>query len=70
MDVKTWKKEFYEHVDSLSFTSVPDHRGRITIPVSVRKKLKIRADSMVLIEIKKILGGVKDERWGTKLVNT
>ncbi|NIO44155.1 MAG: AbrB/MazE/SpoVT family DNA-binding domain-containing protein [Candidatus Aenigmarchaeota archaeon] len=49
-------------MESLSFTSIPDHRGRITIPASVRKKLKVKTDSRVLIVIKKILRGEKDER--------
>ena len=61
MDVKIWDKEF-EQTESLSFTSISDHRGRITIPVSIRKKLKIRGDSRILIKIKKILRGEKYER--------
>jgi len=62
VDVKIWEKEYYEHVDSLSFTAVSDGRGRITIPVSVRKKLKIKPDSIILATIKKDLRGEKDER--------
>ncbi len=60
MDVKIWDK--YEQIESLSFTSISDHRGRITIPASIRKKLKIRGDSRVLIKIKKILRGEEYER--------
>ena len=52
MDVKIWEK--YEHIDSLSFTSISDHRGRITIPASVRKKLKIKPKSIVSVTIKSL----------------
>ena len=53
MDVKIWEKEF-EQIDSLSFTSISDHRGRITIPDSVRKKLKIKPESVISITIKSL----------------
>jgi len=54
VDVKTWEKEYYEHVDYLSFTSISDHRGRITIPASVRKKLKIKPKSFISVTIKSL----------------
>jgi len=54
VDVKTWKKEYYDCIDSLSFTAILDDRGRIIIPASVRKKLKIRADSLVSVIIKSL----------------
>ena len=46
------KKEYYDCPDSLSFTAVLDDRGRITIPASVRKKLKI--DSFVDVTVKSL----------------
>ena len=52
MDVKTWKKEFYEIPDFLSFTALLDDRGRVTIPASVRKKLKIKPFSVVPVTVK------------------
>jgi AbrB family looped-hinge helix DNA binding protein len=52
VDVKIWGK--YKQIDSLSFTSIPDHRGRITIPASVRKQLKIRSESIVSITVKSL----------------
>jgi len=51
---KIWKKEYRDRVDSLSFTAVLDDRGRITIPASVRKKLKIRDDSIISVIIKSL----------------
>jgi AbrB family looped-hinge helix DNA binding protein len=63
VDVKTWKKEYEEDCpDSLSFTAVLDDRGRITIPASVRKKLKIKVDSLILTAIKKTSRGEKYEK--------
>ncbi len=52
MDVKIWKKEFYEIPDFLSFTALLDDRGRVTIPASVRKKLKIKPFSIVSVTVK------------------
>jgi AbrB family looped-hinge helix DNA binding protein len=52
VDVKTWEKEFYEIPDFLSFTALLDDRGRITIPASVRKKLKIKSFSVVPVTVK------------------
>jgi AbrB family looped-hinge helix DNA binding protein len=54
VDVKTWEKEFYEIPDFLSFTALLDDRGRITIPASVRKKLKIKSFSVVPVKALKI----------------
>jgi AbrB family looped-hinge helix DNA binding protein len=54
VDGKIWKKEYYDCVDSLSFTAILDDRGRITIPASVRKKLKIKSDSIISIIIKSL----------------
>ena len=66
MDVKTWKKEYYEDCpDSISFTALLDDRGRITIPASIRKRLRMRFCSKVLTVVKTVRstdGGVKDER--------
>jgi len=60
VDVKTWKKEYDEDCpDFLSFTAILDDRGRITIPASVRKKLKIKVDSLILTTIKKTSRGEK-----------
>ena len=53
MDVKTWKKEYYEDCpDFLSFTAVLDDRGRISIPASIRRKLRISFCSKVLTTVK------------------
>ena len=54
MNEKIWKKEYRDRVDSLSFTAVLDDRGRITIPASVRKKLKIKPKSIVSVTIKSL----------------
>jgi len=54
VDVKTWEKEFYEIPDSLSFTALLDDRGRVTIPVSVREKLKIKPFSVVPVTVKSL----------------
>jgi AbrB family looped-hinge helix DNA binding protein len=54
VDGKIWKKEYYDCVDSLSFTAILDDRGRITIPASVRKKLKIKSDSIISVIIKSL----------------
>ena len=55
MDDKTWKKEYYEDCpDFLSFTSILDDRGRVFIPISIRRKLKIRPDSHVSVIIKSL----------------
>jgi len=50
VDDKIGKKE-YDCSDSLSFTAVLDHRGRITIPASVRRKIKIKQKSVILMRI-------------------
>jgi AbrB family looped-hinge helix DNA binding protein len=52
VDVKTWKKESCECIDSVSFTAVLDDRGRITIPASVRKKLRIKPRSIIPVTVK------------------
>ena len=54
MNEKIWKKEYRDRVDFLSFTAVLDDRGRITISASVRKKLKIRDDSIISVIIKSL----------------
>jgi len=51
VDVKIWEKEYS---DSSSFTAIIDDRGRITIPVSVRKKLKIKYCSAVSVIVKSL----------------
>lgn len=62
MDVKTWKKSCRKYPDSISFTAVVDHRGRITIPSSVRKWLKISFSSKVLADIKTVERGETYEK--------
>jgi hypothetical protein len=49
VDVKIKAKEF---LDRDSFTAVMDDRGRITIPASVRRKLRVRFSSKILCVIK------------------
>jgi bifunctional DNA-binding transcriptional regulator/antitoxin component of YhaV-PrlF toxin-antitoxin module len=58
---KIWKKHFCDQVDSVSFTAISDDRGRITIPASVRQKMKIRTGFPILLKIEKILRRGKDE---------
>jgi bifunctional DNA-binding transcriptional regulator/antitoxin component of YhaV-PrlF toxin-antitoxin module len=48
VDVKIKAKEF---CDRVSFTAVLDDRGRITIPASARKKLRISFSSVVLAAV-------------------
>jgi AbrB family looped-hinge helix DNA binding protein len=54
VDVKTWEKEFCKEPDFISFTAVLDDRGRITIPASVRKKLKIDYCSIISVIVKSL----------------
>lgn len=52
MSAKTWKKErFKQRYDFLSFTATLDDRGRILIPASVRKRLRIKSGSLVIATI-------------------
>ncbi|HKZ45583.1 MAG TPA: amino acid--tRNA ligase-related protein [archaeon] len=52
MVVKTWKTLKPDVAyDSLSFTAILDDRGRILIPASIRKKLKIKFGSLVLTTV-------------------
>jgi bifunctional DNA-binding transcriptional regulator/antitoxin component of YhaV-PrlF toxin-antitoxin module len=48
VDVKIKAKEFS---DTVSFTAFVDDRGRITIPASIRKKLRVSFCSTVLASI-------------------
>jgi bifunctional DNA-binding transcriptional regulator/antitoxin component of YhaV-PrlF toxin-antitoxin module len=57
VDVKIKAKEFY---DSVSFTAVLDDRGRITIPASARKKLRLSFCSIVLAAVKVKTDGGSD----------
>jgi bifunctional DNA-binding transcriptional regulator/antitoxin component of YhaV-PrlF toxin-antitoxin module len=60
VDVKTWKKEYYEDCpDFLSFTAIIDDRGRISIPAFVRKKFKIDFGSIVGIKVKPLKVRIK-----------
>lgn len=59
MDVKIWEKEYCDSLESPSFTAILDDRGRITIPASVRKELRIRTGSPIITRIEKILRGEK-----------
>lgn len=61
MNEKIWKKHFCDQADPISFTAISDDRGRITIPASVRKKMRIRTGFPVLMKIEKILRRDKDE---------
>ena len=55
MDDKTWKKEYYEDCpDSLSFTAILDDKSRVLIPAPIRKKLRIKPDSIVSVIIKSL----------------
>ncbi len=54
MNVKIWIKE-----DFASFTAVTDHRGRITIPASVRRHLSIRFGSAIEADIYKLKREIK-----------
>ena len=53
MNVKIWKK-YEDCQDSASFTAVIDDRGRITIPASVRKRLKIDFKSIIIAKVKSL----------------
>jgi bifunctional DNA-binding transcriptional regulator/antitoxin component of YhaV-PrlF toxin-antitoxin module len=60
VDVKTWKKEYYEDCpDFLSFTAILDDRGRISIPASVRKKLELDFRSVVITKVKSLKRRIK-----------
>jgi bifunctional DNA-binding transcriptional regulator/antitoxin component of YhaV-PrlF toxin-antitoxin module len=60
VDVKTWKKEYYEDcLDSVSFTAVLDDRGRISIPASVRRKLRIGFRSIIDTKVKSLKRRIK-----------
>ena len=47
MDVKICEKQSCESEEIASFTAVLDHRGRITVPSSVRKRLRVGFKSEV-----------------------
>lgn len=52
MDVKTWKDlKIRDIQDSFSFTAILDDRGRIVIPASIRKKLRIKFGSSIMAKI-------------------
>lgn len=53
MDVKIWRKD-KDCQDSASFTAIIDERGRITIPASVRRKLKIDFKSIIIAKVKSL----------------
>lgn len=54
MTVKIWKRELpKQSYDFLSFTAILDDRGRIVIPASIRKRLKIRFGSLVLAKVRR-----------------
>jgi len=54
VDVKTWEKLYEDCPDSLSFTAILDDRGRVTIPASARKKLKIKYSYPISVIIKSL----------------
>jgi len=58
VDVKTWK-DYEDCSDSFSFTAILDDRGRISIPVSVRKKLKIYFKDLVDVKVKSLNRRIK-----------
>jgi bifunctional DNA-binding transcriptional regulator/antitoxin component of YhaV-PrlF toxin-antitoxin module len=49
VDVKIWEKEF---CDKISFTATLDDRGRITIPASLKRKLRVSFGSKVQATIR------------------
>jgi bifunctional DNA-binding transcriptional regulator/antitoxin component of YhaV-PrlF toxin-antitoxin module len=57
VDVKIRKDE--DCPDSFSFTAVLDDRGRISIPASVRKKLKIDYGSVIITKVKSLKRRIK-----------
>jgi bifunctional DNA-binding transcriptional regulator/antitoxin component of YhaV-PrlF toxin-antitoxin module len=58
VDVKTWK-EYEDCLDSFSFTAILDERGRISIPASVRKKLRIDFKDLVDVKVKSLNRRIK-----------
>jgi len=58
VDVKILE-EYEDCPDSFSFTAVLDDRGRISIPVSVRKKLRIDYGSVIMTKVKSLKRRIK-----------
>lgn len=55
MAVKIWKEELpKKDRDFLSFTAISDDKGRIVIPASVRKMLKMKFDYSILATIEEV----------------
>ena len=59
MDVKTWEELCEDYPDSFSFTAILDDRGRVSIPASVRKKLKIYFKDLVDVKVKSLNRRIK-----------
>lgn len=58
MGVKTWE-EYEDCSDSFSFTAILDDRGRVSIPASVRKKLRIDFKDLVDVKVKSLNRRIK-----------
>jgi AbrB family looped-hinge helix DNA binding protein len=57
VDVKILKDE--DCPDSFSFTAVLDDRGRISIPASIRRKLRISFGSVIITKVKSLKRRIK-----------
>ena len=55
MNVKTWKDLKFRGTQGLfSFTAILDDRGRIVVPVSIRKRLRVKFGSLIVAKIEPI----------------
>jgi bifunctional DNA-binding transcriptional regulator/antitoxin component of YhaV-PrlF toxin-antitoxin module len=57
VDVKILKDE--DCPDSFSFTAVLADRGRISIPASIRRKLRISFGSVIITKVKSLKRRIK-----------
>ena len=63
MNVKTWKDlKVKDTQDLFSFTAILDDRGRIVVPASIRKRLRIKFGSLIftVIDPEKIQRVIKE----------
>jgi len=52
VDVKT--SEYEDCPDFVSFTAVLDDRGRISVPASVRERLRLEFKSIIIAKVKSL----------------
>lgn len=55
MNVKTWKDlKFRSTQGLLSFTAILDDRGRIVVPASIRRRMRVKFGSLIVAKIEPV----------------